>query len=302
MIKMKGTKKTKYNYFFFESIDTHDKYISSISIFSSGNIILLSLDGTIILYDTNYNILQQIQNKNESLINIDIIDENNFVTCSIYGNIILWIKVENQFIINHIIKNAHNAQVNKVIYFPNNNLISCSYDKTVKIWETINNKYQLKTIFNNSDNIWSLLLLKDKNILIFSGDNGTKLWNINNFELIIYFEKVKCRLWNSLVRIDEDRIIIGEKSLNIISISNKRIIKEIKIPFICYAIKIIEKEGIMFIGGEKKDILIFSCSNYDLIQTIKNTHNGFIYGFTQLKNNSIASFSDDKTIKIWTFN
>ena len=149
---MRGTKLTKYN-FAFESINTYNKYISSISTFSSGKIILLSLDGTIIIYDTNHNILQQIQNKYDSLINIDIKDENNFVTCSIYGNIILWIKIEDNYKINQIIKNAHYAQINKVIYFHINNLISCSYDKTVKIWEKINNNYQLKTILNHSKNV-----------------------------------------------------------------------------------------------------------------------------------------------------
>ena len=58
----------------------------------------------------------------------------------------------------------------------------------------------------------------------------------------------------------------------------------------------------MFIWEENEAILIYRYNNYDLIQTIKNSHNGYIYGFINLKNNSVASFSDDKTIKIWSLN
>ena len=37
------------------------------------------------------------------------------------------------------------------------------------------------------------------------------------------------------------------------------------------------------------------------IQTIKNIHNGTIIQFITLKNGLIASYSNDKNIKIWSF-
>ena len=68
----------------------------------------------------------------------------------------------------------------------NKNIISCSNDGTVKIWEENinNNKYQLITSLKHSDTIRSILILNNKNILISSGSDGTKFWNINNFERI----------------------------------------------------------------------------------------------------------------------
>ena len=50
-----------------------------------------------------------------------------------------WIKNNNIFKINKIIKNAHNDRINKVIYCSNNNLISCSNDRTIKIWKENDN-------------------------------------------------------------------------------------------------------------------------------------------------------------------
>ena len=60
-------------------------------------------------------------------------------------------------------------------------------------------------------------------MLISSGKYGTKLWNLNNFELIKYFEEAKYWKRDILEIIDEDRIIIGgNKILRIISLLGKK--------------------------------------------------------------------------------
>ena len=123
-----------------KSIQPHNKYINSLSCFPSGNIISVSNDESIIIYDINLNILQNIKNAHDDcIIYIEIKDENNFITCSKDKNIKLWIKDNNEFKINKIIKNAHKDQINKVIYCSNGNLISCSSDKNIKIWKENNN-------------------------------------------------------------------------------------------------------------------------------------------------------------------
>ena len=54
-------------------------------------------------------------------------------------------------------------------------------------------------------------------------------------------------------------------------------------------------------GGKSKDIRIYRNDNYECIQEIKDAHNNDINGFIELKDGTIASFSHDKTIKIWSF-
>ena len=48
-----------------------------------------------------------------------------------------------------------------------------------------------------------------------------------------------------------------------------------------------------------KDIIIYRNDNYKSIQTIQNAHDNYIRGFIELKDGSIASYSDQ--IKIWNF-
>ena len=285
-----------------KSINAHMDWINLVSKFPFGNIISVSNDKSIKIYDMNYNIIQHIQNAHTRSINyVDIKDENNFVTCSNDKSIKTWIKDNNKFTINKNIINAHNDEIYKVIYYSNEKLISYSYDGIIKIWEENINNYQLITSLMHSNFIYSILLIQDKNLLISSDSNGTKLWNINNFELIKYFEEAKCDELNGLDRIDKERIIIiGNETLIIISLLEKKIIKEIKTNFSYYGISSIEEKG-LFLGGRYNDILVFRNDNYKCIQIIKNAHEDYIKGFIHLNNDFIISYSDDGKIKIWSF-
>ena len=288
-----------------KSINAHKNYITSISIFPSGNIISVSYDKSIKIYDINFNIIQNIKNAhNNSIFYVDIKDEDNFVTSSFDKSIKIWIKnkSKNKFELKEYINNAHNDLIYKVIYFTNNKLISCSLDGCVKIWEEENeNNYQLITSLKHFNCVFSILLIKDRNILISSGNDGTKLWNLNNFELIKYFKEAVCCRWNHLIKINENQFIVGDyKIIRIISLIKKRIIKEIKIPYINWEIKIINEKGI-FLFGIYRDIIIFRNENYKFIQSIKYAHEDNINGFIELKQDLICSYSNDGSIKIWSF-
>ncbi len=286
----------------------NNKKINSLSSFPSGNIISVSSDKSIKIYDIHFNLLQDIQNAHDNSISyLEIKDENNFITCSSDKNIKLWIKKEKQFQINKIIKEAHEDKIRKVIYCLNNNLISCSWDKTIKIWKENNNKYESIKSLNHSDKICSILLLEDKSILISSGYDGTKLWDLNdynNIKCVKYFKETWCGNHCGLCKLDEDKIIVQGNTndyLNVISIKNKKIIKKITNLFTCWVIILLEDKGIFLVGGESKNIKIFRRDNYDCIQIINNAHNNYISCFLQLKNDSIVSYSYDNTIKIWSF-
>ena len=294
---------------YINSINEHSDWIESVKIFPSGNIISASNDCSINIYDgLNYKIIQNIKSAHKgSIINLFIKDENNFATCSYDKCINIWIKENNKFILKESIINAHNGRITNLIYCINDNIISCSEDYKIKIWELINNKYQLLTILMHSNDKCAILLLEDKNMLISSGYDGTKIWKIYekgmNIDFNYYFKEVFCGCWNGLNRIDENRIIIGdEKTLKIISIKKMKILQSIKIPFRCNGIITIEEKGIILMGGWSKDIIIYKSNNYKYLTTIKDAHSEYIVGFCKLKNNLILSFSGDTTIKIWSLN
>ena len=295
---------TKINLTNTNTIQKHLSRVQSASIFPSGNIVSVSDDKSIVIYDNLFNVLQRISDAHsQQIYYVEIKDENNFVTCSNDKTIKTWIKRNNKFEINKTINNAHNDAVIKVIYNSKGNLISCSFDYSIKIWEEKNGEYiNIKTL-SHSKYIFTLLLLEDKNLLVSSGADGTIFWDLNNNYQKIIFNDTYCEWNHGIERIGNDRIIIQDNStfnLNIFSISQKKIILQIGNDFESNAINNFENKGIFFVGGER-DIKIFRNDNYELIQTISNAHMDWINGFIELKNGSIASFADDYTMKIWSY-
>ena len=293
------------------SISPHNDTINDLISFPSGNIISVSFDKSIKIYDNKFNIIQNISNAHDDyIIDVSIKDENNFITCSSDKNIKIWIKMTNNlkseyfFDLNQTINNAHDDSINKIIYCSNGNIISCSEDNKIKIWEeNNNNNYQCIKILTHNDCVTSILLLEDKNILISSGNDGTKFWNLNKFKKTDHFDKVICFGVNALKRLDNDRIIIGgddKKIINIISINERKIIKNIGNDFICWGICVIEDKGIFLIGGQSKVIKIYNSNNYECIKIFKDVHNNFIFGIKELTNENIISYGD-KMINIWSF-
>ena len=104
-------------------------------------------------------------------------------------------------------------------------------------------------------------------------------------------------------KIEEDKIIIGEKSafINIISLNEKRIIKEIENEFTSYGICVIDNKGVFLIGGSSNDIKVYRSDNFECIQIVKNAHNYDISDLIELNNGLIASCSYDRNIILWSF-
>ena len=78
---------------YIKTILGHSNYITSMSIFRSGELVSVSWDKSINIYDINFNILQHIENAHENnIINkIDIKDDITFATISPF-QIRIWIK------------------------------------------------------------------------------------------------------------------------------------------------------------------------------------------------------------------
>ena len=81
-----------------KTITPHQNSINSVNIFPSGNIISVSDDKSIKIYDHFFNLLQTIKMAHYcGILYVDIKDDNNFVTCSVDRSIKTWIKIENKF-------------------------------------------------------------------------------------------------------------------------------------------------------------------------------------------------------------
>ena len=93
-------------------------------------------------------------------------------------------------------------------------------------------------------------------------------------------------------KIEEDKIIIGEKS---------GYIKRIENEFTSYGICVIDNKGVFLIGGSSNDIKVYRSDNFECIQIVKTAHNYDISDLIELNNGLIDSCSYDRNIILWSF-
>ena len=280
--------------------------IISMSIFPSGNLISISKDKSIKIWDIELNLLQRIQEEN-LISDINIKDENNFIICTLCF-IKIYFRNNNKFEIKDIIKNIVNSNFIKVKYFPEEKIFSSSIDNKIIIWEKTNNKYQNITTMNFSEYI-SFLLLEDIQILISSGYEKSIFWNIKTFEILFSIENFNPNYFyyyhNTICRIDKNKIIIvkgNDNIMKVISIPKKKIIKEIDNQFGCYGIYFIKDKSIFLTYGDSDIIKIYRNDNYKLIYMFEYKFEHFIKGFIKMKDNLILSYLDNGEILFWEIN
>ena len=295
--------KNNINLNYIQTLSGHKNIITSMSIFASGNFISVSRDKSIIIYDKNFNELQKIENAHEyNIINgVDVKDESNFITNSLY-EIRIWIKNNNNFILNQIISYPH-QEIKDVKYCLNGNLISLGFEKILKLWN-FNNIYQ--NIMIIKCNIICFCLLNENKILITLCNDGLRFWNIYNYECLSYFKDLYKFNDYKLNKIDDDKIIIqgefNEKSIKIFSISNMKTIKILNYEYLNF-VGSIQDKGIFMLGNQKY-FYIYNINDYQFIKKIKHYHNEkySVNGIIKLKNEFIASYSNDNKINIWSLN
>ena len=289
-----------------KKISAHSDAVENISIFPSGNLVSVSFDQSIVIYNENFEIIQKIKDAHDSLIwDVQIKDEENFATCSTDNSIKFWKKeaAENKYILNETIENAHKV-VSKILFKLDGKLISSSVDGTIKIWQKVNNKHQCITELNHLNDIRSILLCEDKNLLISSGENSTKFWNLVNYECLATITEGWADYGNSMKRINDDKIVVGghsSENLSVISINEKKIVKLVKAEYGCYGMGVDREKGYFFVGGEDGVMAIYKIDNYELISFDGKAHKADINGFERLNDGRIITWSSDDKIKIWKY-
>ncbi len=289
-----------------KKISVHSDAVENVAIFPSGNLVSVSHDESIIIYNKEFEIIQKISKAHNSLIwDVQIKDEENFATCSTDNSIKFWKKnvAENKYILKETIENAHNI-VNKILYKKNGNLISCSVDNTIKIWEEVNNKHQCLTKLDHSGRVNSILLCEDKNLLISSGEKGTKFWSLTNYECLATIVDGWADYGNSMKRIGDDIIVVGGHStenLSVISINEKKIVKKVKAEYGCYGMGVDKEKGYFFVGGEDGILFVYKIDNYEIISVDERAHKADINGIERLKDGRIITWSSDDKLKVWSY-
>ena len=271
--------------------------ILKISQFPSGNIIIISSDQPMKIFDKDFDLKQTLSNEdNSQIIDIYIKDDNDFITWR-YQKIIIWKKDSGLFKINEIILNAHDLRIHKVIYSNNYDIISFDH-KSIKLWSKTKNTYQCITRINTDLDFYSLLLLEDKNMLIFSEKNHLIFYDFITFSFCCSIDTEDDIL--NIFKLDDNNILFCTIHISgIVSLLEKKVVKS----FDCFSyfrrLKLIPHKGIM-ITSNYKEIVIYNIDNFQIIYKIIEEvyHN---QGIEYLKDDSIMIYSEEGTISIFKF-
>ena len=273
-------------------------FYNLLGILPSGRLIYLN-GKSLFIYDTNFNILQTTDYE-ELIDNLVIKDENEFLTVD-REQIKIWNKINNIYKIRYIINN-------KIKYNPRyffhcyafydryNNILSTSMENMIRIWEynKQKNEYQLQSVINDIF-VVGFLLLKDKNILITSGEE-TIFWNMNNYNCLISFN-AECINYETLKQINDDRIIVGggkNYTMKIISISEKKIIKNIKLCSECLDILVFKDKSIFMVFLIKNGLFLqfYRNDNLNCIKQITFQMYG-IYNVIKLNKDKLLFYGNE---------
>ena len=285
------------------NVKIHDKQINLISKTPSDNF-MIAVDTSIKFLNSNFELIYEIPNAHEERIIYSLFkNETTLITCSEDKSIKIWIKQnDNSFIEKISINDAHEHHVRHLIFTSNNYLISCSWDKTIKIWEERDNNYiNIKTLSHDG---WvnTLLYIEKSNILITCGYDGIKFWNMSNYEEIKYLTEGICTYHQSLIKIDEDNLILGgfyDGVMSIVSISKMEIILKIYNNFAVWGMIYFEYKGIFIVGGMSNDIQIYDINQFKCINSLVNINDFYINGFLELVNGKFLSYDEGGNIQIW---
>ena len=119
----------------------------------------------------------------------------------------------------------------------------------------------------------------------------------------IIIDKVSCGLWNSLLEIDNDRIIVaGYNVITIVNISNDIIEHQIKNDKLYYAWSLIQlRDGNILCRCSYGLICLYNIKLNTITFREDKIHNGDLYYLLNLNQYQFISCSSYMDIKVWEY-
>ena len=199
-----------------------------------------------------------------------------------------------------IIENSHKSWIYCLIYYGNDKIITSSHDDTIKFWNIKNNNYQCISVIKNDYSVDSLFLLENKNILISSGGDGLKMFDLIEIKCIKENENAYSIGKSEIIKFNDDKIILKgdlDERIKIINIDNLEIYKCFCIGFKCYGVCIFE--DVILFCGKSNDLKIYNY-NFECVEVINNFCNQ-AYGLCKFNDFYFLSYDRDE-ICLWKKN
>ena len=279
-----------------------NEYIRYICFLQSGKI-AISFDKFIKIYNPqDYKCEQTFTGHKGIVYYISQLPNGTIISCSSDSSIKFW--NENQPNCINSIENAHNNLIYQVVPLPYDRIASCGYEGNIKIWNS-NEPFELIATFHHpGSDLHSILYLKDTQCLL----SGCKTGKLGVYDLSIYqldkvIDDVYCRSQNSLIELENKRVIAG--GINWITVVNI-ITYQIESRFIdfrlesIYSLMALSSNYVMF-GTGNHLVGIYDMQSNTITSIKENAHDNDDI-FSMLRINNQFALTCSKQVKLWNFN
>ena len=300
----------------FKKLNNHTSYVYYISKLNDGRLISCSCDNLLNIYKKDtYELQVSVKEHEETIYCFTQLKDGRIITCSEDKTMkIIKLLEDNKYQIDQTLEGHKNA-VYKVIEIKDNELISISYDKTMKIWKlNTENKFEclLNIIFQNSNSYCNILKLNEFEFATSScSDYCIKFWNPKNYSNIATINSIYIEwTYDTMCLLDNDLLCVGgkdSKGFYLIKISSHQLIKNILGPQTIYSIiECIDGLFLCSILNENGNYAIvkyeyeYETNNLKKVVEKEKSHDNYcIYSSIELNRRTIASCSNDNSIKLW---
>lgn len=192
---------------------------------------------------------------------------------------------------------GHIGWVYTICVLSNHLIASGSYDKTIRIWNIIDGE-TIKILTGHSDSITCLEIVSNELLASGSRDRTIRIWNIENgLNVAILTGHTDYIL--SLVLLPSGYLASGswDHSIKIWNVSTGQLIKTLN-GHEHAVISLCVLKKCFLTSGSYKEIRIWDIDKAEVIEVI-SAHENSVWSMAELKDGTLASASDDWSIKIW---
>jgi len=285
--------------------------IESLDVFPSGKFIAVSIENDILIYNTNFELIQSIKNNDNCEYGtscVYVINNNFFVTGS--KHIKFW-KLNNGLYYNiYTIEKPHQGRRIYSIKFYNNenNIVSCALDHFINFYsKNINNTYTCIKKIEIDGTLTFVEINEKRNILINGSYIGIYLIDLNNYTIIDSCDYIKCMYQYSYAILSENKFITGGViggKISVVDISKNKFNEETIITFqeTIWSILYLKEKDLIIAISDRMTMKIYENVTFKEIYQALEIHKNRVTGIVQLFKGIISTFSEDGTIKIWYIN
>lgn len=284
-------------------IKDHNAPIYSLCLLKDGRLGSCSWESTIKIFNlSDYGCDMTLFGHTGNVYYICSLSRNHLASASHDKTIRIWDITEDDYKCVKVLK-GHDWDINKVIQLTRDRIASCSDDETLIIWNALPPYDQIKRLKKHTSYVESIIELKNKEFIVSGGvDWKILFWDNKTYKCTYEISDVICFNRNSLIEYEDNHLLIvgGYKKITLINLLNFQVENSIEIPeggYICSIIELIDDS--LLCGDAGGHLFHLDIDNCKIIESKEHAHESSIYGLLLLDENTFASCSNDKSIKIW---